>query len=1052
MYVLNVRSRIVKKVLSVLTLILITGSVMAQGIKVTGKVVDKNNLPLIGVTVMIDGTRVGVATDADGNYNISAPATATLSFSAIGMETLKVAINNRAVVNVTLAESSIFLEDVVVTAMGIKKERKALGYAVQEIKSDEILKNKTSNVINSLSGKIAGVNVTQSSGSAGAGAQIIIRGGTSLERDNQPLFVVDGIIYDNSTPIGGNSGFDGATRGNTTYGNRIMDINPEDIENMSVLKGPAATALYGSRAATGVIVITTKRGQEGKVTASISSKLSTSWVNRYPEQQGLYKRGFYNQAGTFSDFTMQSWGDKFVTGEPIYNNIENFFQNGTVYDNSVNVSGGTKNSSFFLSASRFDQTGIIPETGFKKSTFRFNGDQKFGKLTVGANVAYSQAYTQKTLTTAGLYNGGGNGAMTAVYAWPRSEDMSKYLNEDGTKYRIFEGLQPLADDMENPYWIVNKNNMYDVTDRLTGALTASFKFAEWLDLSYRAGIDTYNKFDYTFIAPGSAVRETYQKGRLSNASIDYEFLTSNLILNANKKIGDFDLNLLLGQTIEDTRTKNDGIHGYNFITPGFYSFGNINNADKFYQTTSSEKRLMGLYGEFRAAYKNIAYLTVTGRNDWTSTLPSSNWSYFYPSVGGSFVFSELLPKNDILSFAKVRGSIARVGKDTDPYATSTILWAPRTFLAGTGVGNNWTRGNPYLMPEITESLELGLEARFFNGRLGFDYTYYRNESKNQITSPRLGQSTGYILLSVNVGKIINKGMELSINAIPVQTKDLSWDVTLNLAGNRGSVSDLLTGQDVLYVTDVQYGNAKAASFNNGVFFGISGSTWSRDEKGNVILDWSTGMPISDNSTTKFVGNRETSFTGGLNNSFQYKNFNLSFLLDIRVGGDIFNGTDYYMTSLGMSKRSLDRETLSLAGVAKNPATNNYEVKSVSYQANQMYTIGTTQQSGADMIRKFWTTYYPLEVANYLTKTNWLRLRSVSFAYSLPEDIIKKQNIIKGLTITLQGTNLWLLTNYKGMDPETSVAGSGVIGSSSVGIDYAGVPATAGVSLGFNLTF
>lgn len=1061
MYVFKNVNRPAMRLLSILALLLMSGVMWAQNIKVTGKVTDKSDLPIPGVSVTVEGIRVGTATNADGTFVINAPGNATLVFSAIGMESKKVLVNNRSIINVTMNESAILLDELVVTALGIKKERKALGYAVQDIKSEEILKNKTSNVINSLSGKIAGVNVTQAGGSAGAGAQIIIRGGTSLERDNQPLFVVDGIIYDNSTPIGGNSGFDGSTRGTTTYGNRVMDINPEDIENMSILKGPAATALYGSRAATGVIVITTKKGQEGVIKVSLSSKASVNWVNRFPEQQDVYKRGYYNSAGNFSDFTTQSWGDKFASGETMFNNIEDFFQAGTIYDNSVNVSGGTKNGTFFLSASRFDQDGIIPETGYKKSTFRFNGEQKYGKLTVGANVSYSGSSTQKTLTSSGLYNGGGNGAMSAVYGWARNDEMTHYLNPDGTKYRIFEGLQSLASDVENPYWIINKNQLYENNDRLTGTINAGIKVTDWFDISYRAGIDTYNKFEHTFIAPGGAVLETYQKGRLSESVIDYEFLSSNLLLMFNKKYKDFDFNLLLGQSIEDTRTKNDGATGYNFITPGFYSFGNINNTDKFYSTNTSRKRLMGLFGEFRAAYKNIAYITVTGRNDWTSTLPESNWSYFYPSVGGSFVFSELLPKNNILTFAKVRGSWARVGKDTDPYVTSTSLWAPRTFLAGTGVGNSWTRGNPYLMPEITESIEVGLEARFLNGRVGFDYTYYENNSKNQIVTPRLSQATGYILLSSNVGSIINKGMELSVNAIPIQNKNFTWELTLNVAGNRGRVEGLLTGQDVLYVTDVQYGNAKAASFNTkivdgvevpGIFFGLSGSTWNRDAEGNLILDWNTGMPTSDNLTTKKVGNREPNFTGGLNNSFQYKNWNLSVLFDIRSGGDIFNGTDYYMTTMGTSKRSLDRESLTLSGVAKNPTTALYETKTVTYQANQMYTVSGVQQYGADIIRKYWNTYYPLETANYITNTSWLRLRTLSLSYNLPQEYLKKQKIIKGLTVTLQGTNLWLLTNYKGMDPETSVAGSGVIGSSSVGVDYNGVPATAGMSLGFNMTF
>ncbi len=1050
--------------LSVFAMVLFTGTIGAQNIRVTGKVTDKSGQPAIGVSVMIEGTRTGVATDIDGAYSIDAPANGVLLFSAIGMESQKVSVNKRSVINVTMNDSSVFLEELVVTAMGIKKEKKALGYSVQDIKGEEILKNKTSNVINSLSGKIAGVNVTQSSGAAGTGASILIRGGTSLERDNQPLFVVDGIIYDNSTPIGGNSGFDGAIRTSTTNSNRIMDINPEDVESMSILKGPAAAALYGSKAAAGVVIITTKKGQEGNVRVDFSTKFSSNWVNRLPEQQNLYGRGYYEQTGVYNDYSTQSWGKKLTSTDKMYNNIEDFFRNGQIYDNSISVSGGSKTGSFYLSASRYDQVGIVPTTGYDKTTFRFNGDQKYGKLTVGANVSYSIANTDKTLTSGGLYGSGGTGTMNSVYRWARSEDMTKYLNEDGTKYRMFGDKQVLADDVENPYWILNKNKLNDKTNRFTGALNASYKVTDWFNIDYRLGYDNYTTNNYTFIAPGGAVKETFQNGKLSDSDYMYEYLSSNLMLNFHKTFGDFDFNLLAGQSIEDTKTRTERRNGYNFATAGFYSYENIAAGDKFFQSLDSQRRLMGVYGEFRAAYKNIAYLTVTSRNDWTSTLPVENRSYFYPSVSGSFVFTELMPKNDILSFGKVRASWARVGKDTDPYVTATTLWAPREFLAGVGTGNSWTRGNPALRPEISESYEFGVEMRFLKGRLGIDYTFYNNQSKDQITTPRLSQTTGYILLSTNVGKITNKGMELSITGKPIVTKDFTWDMMLNLAGNKGRVSGLLTGQNVLYVTDVQIGNAKAASFNNGLFMGISGSEWYRDKNGNIIVDANTGLPTSagSNGAILQIGNREPKFTGGFNNSMQYKNWNLSFLLDFRVGGDIYNGTDYWMTTQGMSKRSMDRESLTITGVADSGTkeadgkTIIYVPKTVTYEAGKMYDIKSgskiIQQSGEYLIRSYWTSAYANESANFMTKTNWLRLRSISLSYSLPENLIKRQNIIKGASATLTGTNLWLWTNYKGMDPETSAAGSGVTGSSSVGMDYCGVPATAGFSVGINLTF
>nr|WP_321330967.1 SusC/RagA family TonB-linked outer membrane protein [uncultured Bacteroides sp.] len=467
-----------------------------QAKKIAGTVVDSKGEPIIGASILVKGTSNGTITDVDGQFSLNALSGATLVVSYVGYTKKEVAVKTSAVYEIVLTEDAQALSEVVVTAMGIKKEKKALGYAVSDINSEELLKNKQTNVVNSLAGKIPGVNITQAGGAAGAGSNIVIRGGNSASesRDNQPLFVVDGIIYDNSTVNGGNSGTDGVTKTSTTFGNRVMDINPEDIENMSVLKGAAAAALYGSRAANGVVIITTKKGKEGSVRVNVSSKYAYSWANKLPEIQGVYGRGFYNEAGSFSDWTTDSWGDK-IEGTA-YDNVGNFFQGSNVFDNSVNVSGGTKNGSFYLSASNFDQSGIVPTTSYNKTTFRFNAEQKYGILTVGANVSYSQADTKKTLTSAGLYGQGGNGAMTALYGWSRSDDMKHYLNDDGTKYRIFDGRQELADDVENPYWILNRNKMTDGTSRLTGSVNAGLKLADWWDISARVGLDKYTTSAY----------------------------------------------------------------------------------------------------------------------------------------------------------------------------------------------------------------------------------------------------------------------------------------------------------------------------------------------------------------------------------------------------------------------------------------------------------------------------------------------------------------------------------------------------------------------------
>ena len=639
-----------------------------QAKTITGKVVDVAGEPIIGASVLVKGSSTGSVTDIDGKFSVEVPVGSTLVVSFVGYATEEVKVGAASDYTVTLKDDTQSLSEVVVTAMGIKKEKKALGYSVSDINSKELMKNKQTNVVNSLAGKIPGVNITQAGGAAGAGSNIVIRGGNSASesRDNQPLFVVDGIIYDNSTVNTGNSGTDGMTKTATTFSNRVMDINPEDIESMSVLKGAAAAALYGSRAANGVIIITTKKGEEGAVRVNVSSKYTYSWANKLPEVQKLYGRGEYNTSGAFIDKTMDSWGDR-IDGMA-YDNIDDFFQGSSVWDNSVSVSGGSKNGSFYLSGSNYHQSGIIPTTGYDKTTFRFNGEQKYGILTVGANVSYSQASTDKTLTSAGLYGQGGNGAMTAVYGWPVDDQMSRYLNDDGSKYRILEGLQDLEDDVENPYWILNKNTLTDETSRFTGAVNASLKLTDWWDVSARAGIDKYTTSSNTLRRPGGAVKQIYQNGYMSKGDVNYQYITTNVMSNFHKTFGDFDLNLLVGTTTEATKTTNNTRWGYNFVTEGLYSFNNIIKANQYFKESTVRKRMVGLYGEFRASYKNLVYLTVTGRNDWSSTLPVNNRSYFYPSVSGSFVFTELLPKNNVLSFGKIRGSWARVGKDADCFA------------------------------------------------------------------------------------------------------------------------------------------------------------------------------------------------------------------------------------------------------------------------------------------------------------------------------------------------------------------------------------------------
>ena len=1008
--------------------------------KITGKVTDKSTgETVIAATVYVKGnTSTGTVTDMDGNFSLNLSQGAkVLVISYMGMQTQEVPIGNKTWFEIQLVPDSRQIEEVMVTAMGIKREKKALGYAVQELKSDELMKHKDPNVVNSLGGKIAGVNVTNSGGAPGSSSSIIIRGGTSLARDNQPLFVIDGVPIDNSTGQGDNSSFDGSTNSSTTNSNRAMDINPEDIESISVLKGPAAAALYGLRAAAGAVIITTKKGQEGQVAVNFSSRYSTNWVNRLPKQQDLYKQGSYYKSTSLITQTMTSWGDAFAAGETVNNNMDDFFQTASGFDNNVSVSGGTKTGNFFLSASNLDQTGVVPTTDFSKTTFRFNGEQRYGIFTFGSNVSYAESNTTKTLTGSGLWGSSGNGYMEGVTLWPRSDYMKDYLNEDGTKKRMFPN-QDLVDDFDNPYWLINYNPQTDKTQRWIASIYAGVKVTDWMDVNYRLGYDSYLTKYQSVTYPGSGVKEAWQKGMLSQSDRSYNYINSNLMVSLHKVFfNDWDASLLLGHSTDDTKLTSNSRRSEQFVIPGRVT--DINNAtqeNQYFSQSNQNKRLIGVYGDFRLAYKSMAFFSMTGRNDWSSTLPQQNRSFFYPSFSGSFVFTEVLPENTILSYGKVRASVAEVGKDASVYQTNTYLFGPETTIGG-GFRNSWTGGNSDLKPESTISKEYGAEVRFFNNRLGIDFAYYDNTSKNQIVQPRVSNATGYILKSVNAGEISNKGVELTINATPVQTKKFKWDVMLNMSHNKGYVDGLPGSIPILYVTDVQVGNAKAASFDKGDFMGLSGQEWATDEAGNLILDWKTGYPTTDGLQTKQVGNREASLIGGLNNSLTYKNLNLSFLLDFRLGGDIYNGTEYLMTSYGMSELTENRgDKTTFTGVALNPETKEYEAVTREVSMNEEY----------------YRTQYLWNSHNFIEEVNWLRLRSVSLSYSLPKEFLTKLKYIKQASLNVSGSNLILLTNYSGMDPEVSAAGAGVTGSGSTGIDYCGVPSTAGFTFGVNLTF
>jgi len=1019
-------------------LMCLSPDVMAQQKTVTGTVTSaETGDPLQGVTVTVQGSSTQSQTDAQGSYTISVQQGQTLVFQSVGFRQAERVVGPASVIDVALSSSEEALEEVIVTAMGITREKRALGYAAQEIQSQELLRNKDPNLINSLNGKIAGINITNSGGAPGSSSSIVLRGGTSLERDNQPLFVIDGMPMDNSTGQGDNSAFDGTVNLSTTNSNRAMDINPEDIESISVLKGPAAAALYGLRAAAGAVIITTKKGKAGAISVTATPRFITNWVNRLPEQQGLYKRGSY-YSGAFTDQTIRSWGDEFGQGETIYDNMGNFFETAHAYDNSFTVSGGTATGNFFLSASNLAQSGVVPTTDFNRSTVRFNGEQQAGIFTFGVNASYAKSKTRKTLTGSGLWGSNGGGYMESIVSWPRNDDMRVYLNTDGTKRRIWPepNLEDAA-DVENPYWIIHRNPQTDETNRIIGTVYTNVHVTDWFDITYRLGVDNFTTVFGNRIHPGSSVKLDWQEGMISETNRNYNYLNSNLMLNFHKNVNDiWDLGLLLGTTSEDTQVKSNSLRAQKFEIPNFFSLNNAEQGNQFFSQDIMRKRLVGVYGDLRLAYRDMVYLSVTGRNDWSSTLPLQNRSFFYPSVSGSFVFTELMEPSNFLTFGKIRASWAQVGKDAPAYQTNTYLFGPELTIGG-GFRNYWTRGNDILKPETTTSMELGAEFSFLNNRIGADFAYYVNNSKDQILQPRVSNATGYILSYVNTGEIENKGMEISLKGTPVKRDDFTWDVAVNFSHNNGKVKSLPGALPILYVTDVQVGNAKAASFDGGDFMGLSGSKWQTDDDGNLLLDWNTGYPLRGTLETLPVGNREPDFLGGLNNNFAFKNWNFSFLFDFRKGGDVYNGTEHLLVNYGLAKVTENRgNTISFTGMSLNPATEQYEL--------------VTREVVAD--ERYYRDIYLNNSLFFIEDVNWLRLRSVSLTYDLPGSLLAKMPYMKGASITATGTNLLLFTNYSGMDPETSAAGAGVIGSGSVGIDYAGVPATAGFAIGLNVRF
>lgn len=973
---------------------------------------------------MIVGTSTGTTTDFDGNFKISAKQGDVLRFSYLGLKTKEVSVTASKSINVVLEEDTSALDEVVVTAFGISQEKKALGYAVQSINAESITKTKQVNLVSALQGQVAGVQITNSGGAPGQSARIIIRGVNSLDpnADNQPLFVVDGVPIDNSTIESGNT-----PRGLT---NRAADINPNDVESISVLKGAAATALYGVRAANGAVIITSKKGKEGKVNINVSSQLGFEELNRLPKLQDQFGQGF---SGVYDPNSFwPSWGAPIsevaltVPGHKYQDNWNRAFNTGVSKDHSISISGGNEKATFYGSFGRFDQEGIIPFSTFTRTTAKLSGTITASeKFNFGGSFNYS--------------NSGGNRVphdrfMERLVYWSETTDVRDYINPDGT-------MKTYANT--NPIYDARFSTFEDNVDRLIGNLNFNYNPYKWLSLSYRIGSDFYTD-SRTEITPGPKGIDgevpLSALGLLEETRINSKDITSNFYITLKKKFGtDWDTSLRLGNDVFQRRFDRVTATGTDFVIPEFY---NLNNTRQIFASQGkSIRRLVGFYGDLTVNYKNYLFLNVTGRNDISSTLPKENNSFFYPSFNLGYVFSDHFQMPSWFTFGKLRGSWAQVGKDTNPHILGTNFVSPDVFpLDGQiGFSRNSTFGDPNLRPELTTSIEFGTQLAFFDNRLNLDFTYYKSNSKDQIIPVPISDATGFSSYITNAGEIQNSGIELVLGGDIIRNENFKWTATANFSINNNKVVAIREGIDEIVVgSQFGYvGSTVSMRLIEGEAYGnLYGTSYQRfgNDPNNLFLDRSLPQVIGSNgfptlnSNQLILGNAIPKFVGGLKNQLSYKNFELDFLIDFRAQVDQYNQFDNFLSAFGLPEYSLARNDFRVFnGVLADGTSNTQEV----------WLGQGVGPDGRDYGAGFWRNAYRGVSENFVQDAAFVKLRNITLGYSLDERLLSKTPF-KSLRVSIAANNIILYSPWDGFDPESFSAGAGGNAVGFTGLGFPGV--------------
>jgi ferric enterobactin receptor len=1022
----------------------------AQERTVSGTVLaDDSNVPLVGVTVTNTSTNKKTTTNSAGSYQIQAQKGNVLRFSYVGYSAKEATVTDDKFVNVRLVESDKDAGEVVVTAYGQKRNRRELPYQAPVVSGDDVAQTRRENFLNSLVGRVPGLSVTSTSGLPGASAQIILRGGASIAGNNQPLFVVDGVPLDNSSMnqenlvAASNPNGIGFANRNSDYTNRIADLNPEDIESIVILKGPEAAAQYGSDGASGAIIITTRKGTPGKTRVSYDNSFRWDEVYRFPKIQNVYMRGSAGiyDPNSYNSYGFRMFGPKYPAGTKMYDNLDNFFQTGKSQQHNISVETGSAEATMRLSAGFTDQSGVVPNTDYQRFNVRLTGSARMGKK---FNVSSSFAYytTNNKKSPKGLYTYYPN-----LINWPLDVDVREYINANGTRKTI-KGVTDLSTEIDNPFWDVYKNVAQDKSDRLTGNINLGVDPFKWLNFSTIIGFDAFSSDGNFFTHPQS--RWGYiTKGFLSTFQQTYRGLNASFRGTVKKTFANKFSNLLsLGFYFEDSKRAINSQRGERFYEEEWVSINNTDPLSRDAKYTREQIRKARFFGSYTFGYNNLFYATLTGTYEGSSTLASRFNDkypfYAYGSASGSFIFSDLQAIKDIsgnwLSYGKLRASYASTGKG--PIVPYVVDYAfVNQITTGGGYAFGVFGSNPLLKPEMSKNLELGAEIKLFKNRLGIDFAWFRNKVKDQIISNRLSYGTGYVLKYINGGQLSAKGIELQLTANAFRKKNFTWDVIVNFDKNRVTVEKMPADLPLYYDSDTWlFGNARSQVSPGVSLANISGYSFRKNNAGQILISPTTGLPMIDANFIP-IGDRNPDYRVGLINTFTFfKDFSLAVNIDIRKGGDVFNANELMMRINGTSVNTLDRETprviqgVLLDGLENTatPTVNNISV--VPHLRNDYYNTAFAE-------------------GDFVESVDWVRLRDVTLGYRLPQTILKRQRMFKGLSVFVTGTDLFMITNYSGVDPNVNGLNAGnARGFGGQGIDYGAVATPRGLNIGLKAQF